>query len=84
MNVHLKDLSSDITGAHLHLGAPGVNDRHVDLGNLVDGNRIRGTVDLTVADIEALVFGSVYVNVHTDTNQDGEIRGQLIVQKVFL
>ncbi|MGB3078021.1 MAG: CHRD domain-containing protein, partial [Saprospiraceae bacterium] len=81
VNVQLTSLSSTITSAHLHAGLPGENgDVIVDLSNLIDGNRIRGTVDLTATDIFALAVGDVYVNVHTSDFADGEIRGQLVYQ----
>lgn len=81
VNIQLTSLSSAITSAHLHSGLPGENGGViVDLSGLIDGNRIRGTVDLTLTDIFALGTGNVYVNVHTTDFADGEIRGQLVYQ----
>ncbi len=81
VNVQLTELSSDITGAHLHAAAPGVNGSViVDLGPLRDGNTIQGTVPITLNDFFALAAGGVYVNVHTTNNPGGEIRGQLNYQ----
>jgi len=81
VNAQLTNLSSTIIAAHLHAGAVGENgDVIIDLSDLIDGNRIRGTVDLTILDILALASGNVYVNVHTTDNPGGEIRGQLVYQ----
>jgi Cu/Zn superoxide dismutase len=82
VNVQVTELSSEITGAHLHAGAPGENGGVIiDLGDLRDGNRIQGTVDLTIDDLFAIATGNVYVNVHTMDNPGGEIRGQLEYQE---
>ncbi|MEO6130989.1 MAG: CHRD domain-containing protein [Saprospiraceae bacterium] len=81
VNVQLTGLSSTITGAHLHSGAVGVDGPVIiDLGDLIDGNRIRGSVDLTALDLFALASGQAYINVHTTDNPGGEIRGQLNYQ----
>lgn len=82
VNVQLTELSTDITGAHIHLGAVGTNGGVIfDLGDLRDGNRIQGTIkDLTGEDLENLFAGNFYINVHTMDNPGGEIRGQLIEQ----
>jgi len=81
VNVQLTNLSSEITGAHLHTGAVGASGPVIiDLGSLVTGNRIQGSVTLTIPDIIQLANGLVYVNVHTTDHVDGEIRGQLSYQ----
>lgn len=78
VNVQFTELSSNVTGAHLHQGAPGENGSViVDLSQLIDGNTIRGSVDLTAFDLFSLFTGNVYVNVHTTDHPGGEIRGQL-------
>jgi Cu/Zn superoxide dismutase len=78
VNVQVTELSSPITGAHLHAGAPGENGGVIiDLGGLRTGNTIQGTVDITIDNLIALITGNVYVNVHTEDNPGGEIRGQL-------
>ena len=78
---------ADVTNAHLHRGAVGVNGPViVDLLALgafvVDGAGIR--LKLTqqafpVADVANLLAGNIYVNVHTTTVPTGEVRGQLPV-----
>ncbi len=78
INVQLTGLSSTITQAHLHTGAPDENGPvAVDLSDLVVGNTIRGTVSVTIQDLLNILDGNVYINVHTMDNPAGEIRGQL-------
>ena len=83
---------ADITGAHIHLGAPGVNgDVLVNLlahGSFtVDGAGLRygmtialteGALGLTIAEqLAAIQNGGTYFNIHTTANPGGEIRGQV-------
>ena len=54
----------------------------VDLGPFNGGafgasGNMAGSVTLTPAQLAALVDGLTYVNIHTDLNQGGEIRGQI-------
>ena len=71
-------LSGPIVAAHFHNGAPGTAGPVVqDLGTLVNGNTIVGEVDPT-SFLADLMAGNIYLNVHTDLNPNGEIRGQLM------
>jgi hypothetical protein len=38
---------------------------------------ISGTATLTEGQAAALMAGQTYVNIHTDANKSGEIRGQI-------
>jgi len=84
------DLSSplfpvDGTPAHIHFGpaltnGPVVFPLHVEadmdnLGNIVPAER--NVFSLTCEQIETLKDKDYYVNVHTDDNQDGELRAQI-------
>jgi CHRD domain len=73
--VTTEGLSGDPTAAHIHgPAAAGENaDPVIDLSAaLADGS---GEItDEQIADLEA---GNYYVNVHTEANSGGEIRGQL-------
>ena len=78
IDAQLTGLSSEITGAHLHIGTPGVNGPViVDLDPYLEGNRISGSIDMTFENLIEIFSGNVYINVHTTNNPGGEIRGQL-------
>jgi hypothetical protein len=73
-------LSGPVIGAHIHCGAPaGVNAQiAVPLGappNLA--SPIQGSGGMTDTQMQQLQSGLCYVNIHTDKNRPGEIRGQL-------
>ena len=67
------------TAAHIHLAAMGQNGPViVPLTKTSDGVwSIPAGVTLTDAQYEAFKAGNLYVNVHSDANKGGEIRGQL-------
>ncbi len=71
-----------ITAAHIHAGAPGVAGPPIitlysGTGDFDQDNPISGQDTLTDEQIEELLAGNYYVNVHTAANPAGEIRGQL-------
>jgi hypothetical protein len=77
----------DVTGAHIHLGAAGATgDPVATLTTGADpGGKISGTItpkDLhggtTMSQlIAAMKSDGAYVNVHTKTHPDGEVRGEI-------
>ena len=68
---------ADVTAAHIHRGAAGVNGdvayTLADEGFL----QIAGSVELTDEDVDALFAGELYLNVHSVDYPDGFARGQL-------
>jgi len=76
-------LSGPATAAHIHgPAATGANAGVVvPLGDKAPPSPIKGTAKLTDAQIADLEAGKDYVNVHTDANKGGEIRGQLMPGK---
>lgn len=76
-DVTYKDLTGPATAAHIH----GPADPGANAGVMVPfanpASPIKGTVNLTPAQVEALKAGKEYVNVHTAQNPGGEIRGQI-------
>ena len=72
-------LSGSITAAHFHMGTVGnAGGVLLDLSSGIDGNKIVGTLTgLDVETINQFLSGGVYLNIHTDANPDGEIRGQV-------
>lgn len=79
-NAVVSGLSGPITGAHLHIAPAGQNgDVVVNLTDDVVGNVLSGQFDPTSVDglVDDMMAGNVYINIHTDANPGGEIRGQL-------
>jgi hypothetical protein len=77
--VDYSGLSAPATAAHIHGPAdPGANAGIVVpfSGNLA--SPIKGSATLTDAQIAQLEAGKWYVNIHTEANKPGEIRGQLV------
>ncbi|MBK0403768.1 CHRD domain-containing protein [Adhaeribacter sp. BT258] len=84
VHVIFEGLSGAVTGAHLHTGAIGVSGPVVlNLTTMVSGNEIVGEGDPTPF-LAALLAGTVYINIHTAANPNGEIRGQLFMPKGIL
>lgn len=80
VNVTVDNLSGPIIGAHLHYGKPGVaGGVAINLTTLINGNSIKGTVPTALpADLlESVMNDSIYVNIHTNSNMLGEIRGNV-------
>jgi len=82
---------SNITASHIHRGAAGANGGIIHplpfaAGAFAPGSPIAGTIDLTPEDLNDLLLGDFYINVHTTTNPGGEIRGQILeaVTRSFL
>lgn len=79
-NIVADGLSGAITAAHLHKAVAGSNGGVVqDLSSFISGNRISGSVDPSMY-LEALKGDSLYLNIHTAANPNGEIRGQLVLE----
>jgi hypothetical protein len=73
---------TDITAAHIHLGAPGVSGGIIfplysGGGPFDPDHPISGMLALTEENVLDLAGGNYYVNVHTAFHDTGEIRGQL-------
>jgi alcohol dehydrogenase (cytochrome c) len=70
-------LSSPATAAHLHFGAPGRPGplaQPLQVTTARDGE-ISGIVELTDEQVDALRAQSLYVQVHSEVNPAGELRG---------
>ena len=65
------------SAAHLHLGFGGEAGA-VAFPLMPFSADMTGTITVTAADAAHLEAGQIYVNVHSATNTDGEIRGQLL------
>jgi len=74
-------LSGPATAAHFH--GPAIAGANAGVVVPITGNLaspINGTATLTEAQVEALLAGSWYVNVHTVANPGGEVRGQVTLR----
>lgn len=72
-------VSSPATAAHIHQGAPGQAGPVVfelSVENAAAGS-VEGTVELSDEQIELLRDANLYVQIHTDQNPGGELRGWL-------
>lgn len=71
------------TSAHIHNGAPGINGPIVFplAETSVGSGRWTATVALTVEQLNLLLSGNYYFNVHSVAFPSGEIRGQILFQQ---
>ena len=69
-------LTGPATAAHFHSGEPGKNGPVV-VPITPNTSPFEGSATLTDAQAAELLAAKWYVNVHTDTNKGGEIRGQV-------
>jgi CHRD domain len=74
--VTTEGLSGEPTGAHIH--GPAAEGETADPVIDLSASLADGTSEITDEQIAELEGGKYYVNVHTDANPDGEIRGQLM------
>lgn len=81
-----------ISAAHIHEAPPGQNGPVIfplfpaDDAEFDPDNPLVGEVTLSDEQLQTLLAGDYYVNVHTPANPGGEIRGQIITEpvRVFL
>jgi hypothetical protein len=74
-------LSGPATAAHFHGPATAAQNAGVALGfNSPVSSPQSGQAVLTAAQLADLMAGKWYVNVHTEANKPGEIRGQMLAQ----
>jgi hypothetical protein len=71
------------TAAHIHLGAPGVSGPILfPLTQTPAGSGIWSTrITLSDAQLNQLMAGNYYFNVHSTAFPNGEIRGQIVAQQ---
>lgn len=81
LNVTVSNLSSAVTGAHIHKGAVGTNGSIVlDFSGDYSNGRITKTFPVDAARIAEFIKGELYLNIHTANNGGGELRGQLLLE----
>jgi CHRD domain/Secretion system C-terminal sorting domain len=79
LDVVTNGLSSNASGAHIHLGTKGASGAvAVDLTTALNGNAVRGSLNITNPVLgDSIAKGSTYFNFHNTANPNGEIRGQI-------
>lgn len=70
------DLSGDATAAHIH-GPADVGENAPPVIPIEEASGSEGSAELTEEQAALLMDGKMYVNVHTEANPNGEIRGQI-------
>ncbi|HEX9462424.1 MAG TPA: CHRD domain-containing protein [Alphaproteobacteria bacterium] len=76
--VTYKDTSGPVTAGHIHgPAAPGANAGVVVPFQNAGTSPVKGEATLTDAQAADLMAGRYYVNLHTDANKGGELRGQI-------
>lgn len=73
--VETNDLSGEAVAAHIH--GPAKKDENASPVIDMSDSIMEGSADITDEQIQTLKDGMYYVNVHTEKNPKGEIRGQL-------
>jgi hypothetical protein len=71
-------LTGPATAAHFHGPAPEGKNAAVMVPISPSGPSFAGSATLTDAQAKALMDGDMYVNIHTEANKAGELRGQLL------
>jgi len=70
-------LSGDPTAAHFHGPADPGENAGVQVPMPDPSSGSEGSAELTEEQAEMLMDGKLYINVHTEANPNGEIRGQV-------
>jgi hypothetical protein len=70
-------LTGPATAAHIHAGKKGVPGAVIVPLCAPCTSPASGTGTVTAAQLSQMKSGGTYVNVHTDKNKNGEIRGQI-------
>lgn len=84
VSVSTTGLTGPITGMHIHEGAAGTTGGVViDLSSDISGSRATAKIAITSMDLQKMIKGLYYLNVHTAANPSGEIRGQVTLEKDF-
>ncbi len=75
-------LSGPAAAAHFHTGAAGKNGGVTVpiFAGKAAGSPFKGKATLTDAQVQDLMAGHLYVNIHTAAHKAGEIRGQVMKQ----
>ena len=85
LTVHIvHTLLNNVTGAHIHGPAPAGENGGVVFALDVGLVTITGEFTLTPEQEGDLLNGLYYINIHTDANPGGELRGQILPRNFFV
>jgi CHRD domain len=74
--VTAEGLSGDATAAHFH--GPATPEESAPPVIDISENWMEGSTEITPEQMQMIQDGMTYLNVHTEANPDGEIRGQVM------
>ena len=80
-----RGMSSSATAAHLHFGSPGRPGplaQPLEVTTSPEGE-VTGTAELTDQQVDALQTQSLYVQIHSEDNPAGELRGWIFSTETF-
>lgn len=69
---------TQVTAAHIHIGATGTNGPVVYPLSLVPFSQVAGSLTLTAEDVANLAAGDLYFNAHSLTDPGGFARAQIV------
>ena len=78
-------MSSVATGAHIHNGPPaqpGPVIHTLEVSQATNGN-VRGELSLSNEQVEALRNNEFYIQIHSESNPPGELRGWVFLRSQF-
>ena len=78
-------MSSAATGAHIHNGPPaqpGPVIHTLEVSQATKGS-VNGTISLTEEQVEALINNEFYIQIHSESNPPGELRGWVFLRSHF-
>ncbi len=81
LEIHIEHNIASPTNGHIHYGRPNI-EGGVAFGFSSFTSPIIETWDISTADVDSLLEGALYVNIHTAAFPSGEIRGQILDQAV--
>ena len=76
-NITYSGLTGPATAAMIHGPAGATANAPVMYGFKNPASPIKGEVTLSDVTVQAIMSGNAYINVHTDANPSGELRGQI-------
>ena len=78
-------MSSAATGAHIHNGPPAQPGPVIHTLEVSQANNgsVNGTISLTDEQVEALINNEFYIQIHSESNPPGELRGWVFLRSHF-